>query len=294
MGGDKRSGQREVTLYVSDLDGTLLDPSSQVSDRSRELLNRAIGGGALFTVATARTPATVSGLLRGVDMRMPAVVMTGAALWNPSDACYSRVRAIPPATVRKMKEIYRRYGVPTFVYALRDGIIDMSHYGAMNAQEREFLDARIDSPFKRFGAEECDPDGMPSGCGNIALFYAMQPDEMVARVYEEVRRLDVTLHSYHDIFGPETAILEVFGPGVSKASAVRDLARSVGASRIVAFGDNVNDLPLLREADVSVAVGNALDEVKEAADVVIGTNAEDAVARFILDDMERGCNASRT
>ncbi len=52
----------------------------------------------------------------------------------------------------------------------------------------------------------------------------------------------------------------------------------------MAFGDNINDLPMMREADLAVAVSNALPEVKDAADIVIGANTDDAVARFILYD----------
>ena len=53
------------TLYVSDLDGTLLDNTSRVSPATSAMLNETIAGGALFTVATARTPATVQPLLQG-------------------------------------------------------------------------------------------------------------------------------------------------------------------------------------------------------------------------------------
>ena len=60
----------------------------------------------------------------------------------------------------------------------------------------------------------------------------------------------------------------------------------VRADRVVAFGDNINDLPMLRAADVAVAVGNALPEVKAAADIVICFNTEDSVARFVYDHID--------
>ena len=59
------------TLYVSDLDGTLLNSHSIVSDASARMLNTAIASGAHFTVATARTPATAIHLLSEIDMRLP-------------------------------------------------------------------------------------------------------------------------------------------------------------------------------------------------------------------------------
>ena len=90
---------------------------------------------------------------------------------------------------------------------------------------------------------------------------------------------------YHDQFGPDTGILEVFSADASKANAVRKLKAATGADRIVAFGDNLNDLPLLRMADVAIAVENAVDEVKAEADVIIGPNTSDAVARYIYDNL---------
>ena len=59
-----------------------------------------------------------------------------------------------------------------------------------------------------------------------------------------------------------------------------------GATRVVAFGDNLNDLPMLAAADLAVAVENALPQVRQAADIVIGPNTADSVARFILSDFE--------
>lgn len=64
----------------------------------------------------------------------------------------------------------------------------------------------------------------------------------------------------------------------------KDPAARTGARRIVVFGDNLNDLPMMRVADVAVAVGNALPAVKEEASIVTGPNTADSVARFIIDD----------
>jgi hydroxymethylpyrimidine pyrophosphatase-like HAD family hydrolase len=87
-----------------------------------------------------------------------------------------------------------------------------------------------------------------------------------------------------DIFGEDTGILEVFAPNVSKAEAVQSLAKEIGADKVVVFGDNLNDIPMMQVADVAVAVGNALPEVKAIAHEVIGTNTSNAVARYILSD----------
>ena len=117
------------------------------------------------------------------------------------------------------------------------------------------------------------------------LFFAMGPLEPVMRAADYIRKsLPCAVSAYPDIFLSDTGILEVLAPGVSKAAAVKSLAERLGLSRIVAFGDNLNDLPMLAAADVAVAVENALPEVKAAATVVIGPNTASSVARFIAAD----------
>ena len=104
------------TLYVSDLDGTLLNAESKVSDESAALINSAIADGALFSVATARTPATVSRLLKDVHINVPLIVMTGAAIWDMARNRYLHVAFHDEASARRLHETYRRHSLSTFVY----------------------------------------------------------------------------------------------------------------------------------------------------------------------------------
>ena len=85
-------------------------------------------------------------------------------------------------------------------------------------------------------------------------------------------------------FNSDIYNLEVLAPGVSKASAIRRVAKAEGAERIVVFGDNLNDLPMFAVADIAVAVGNAMPQVKAAAHEIIDANYTDAVARYIAAD----------
>ena len=274
------------TLYITDLDGTLLDSRSKVSPRSEELLNKAIAAGALFSVATARTPATVSQLLKGVDMRLPGVVMTGVALWNPADGRYSDVKHFSPETVRNVLRVYRECGLPSFLYTLSDNMIKIYHSGPVSATEQAFIDERADSPYKRFYIPASGDSDIPECVDDAVLFFAMQPSGPAAAAYEKMKGVEgVNPIFYFDpTYGDGLAMSEAFPAGASKAEAARRLAKIAGARRIVAFGDNINDLPMLAEADLAVAVENALPEVEEAADIVIGPNTADAVAEFIAND----------
>lgn len=272
------------TLFVSDLDGTLLGEGSKLTATSACMLNEAVAQGALFTVATARTPATVSRLLCDVDCRVPLVVMTGAAIWDSRDHRYIHASFHRPSTARGLLSLYREAGLSSFIYTLGgDDVIHIYHIGLLSDEERRFIAERDDTPFKRFHIPADGNSVIPEEClDRTLLFYTMRPTAEVAPVYEAIReRDDLRAVFYHDIFGEEVALMEVFGPEASKANAVKILAREVGAGRIVAYGDNVNDLPILEVADDAVAVENAVESVKKVANRIIGTNLEDSVAKDI-------------
>ena len=272
------------TLFVSDLDGTLMQPDATLSDKTVRLVNEAIAGGKLFSVATARTPATVVPILRDVNMNLPAIVITGAAMFDTATGHYTDVRRMKPAVAEELVRIYRDTDTSSFLFTLGDDdVIQIYHLcGRMTDLQERFFDERRFSPFKRFHMSETGADALPPDFDDVILMYTMLPDEKARAGYELIKDLPgVKAQYYHDIYGPQTGILEAFAYDATKANAVVALADRVGADRVVCFGDNINDLPMMQVADVAVAVENALPQVKEAADIVIGPNTADSVARFI-------------
>ncbi len=271
------------TLYVTDMDGTLLSSESRVSLRSIKILNELADMGARVTVATARTPATVAGLLAGVRLPLPAIVMTGAAMYDLSSHKYENVHYLDPAVVATALRMFEEAGVRPFVYTLRpDHIIHAFHDAEMSPVEEAFYVMRRDMELKRFHIGHRPQEVDMSRTVLIFCVGAKDLFEPLALRMSEAIGYPVTC--YNDIFNDNTAFIEVFAPGVSKSRAVTELAHSCGASRVVAFGDNLNDLSMMESADLGVAVANAYEEVKSRADVVIGSNNEDAVARWIFKD----------
>lgn len=271
-----------TTLYVSDLDGTLLNEHSQVSAQSAAMLNEAIERfGAQFTCATARTPATIVPLMQEIHSTLPMIAMAGAAMWNPTKNDYENVCTIGENEIRQIVDIYERHGARPFVYRHRGGIIEAYHSGTLSDAEREFVGPRSHTPFKRFVLG----NGYGSGNDEAMIIFSIDRYQLLKQVYTDiVAEVKCSPVCYHDIFNPSMGILEVYSHGTTKASAIRTLARQIGANRIVVFGDNRNDLPMMQIADCSVAVENAFPEVKQAADVVIGPNTANSVAQWVLND----------
>ena len=270
------------------MDGTLLGSDSRVSERSARIISELSRAGADITVATARTPATVVPLLADTYTRPDAIVMTGAATWNRRKAAFGTIHYMPEADVIAGLEMCRVMGVHPFVYAMRDdgAMLEVFHgASAMNKAEEGFYLERKHLKLKKFHTGTPLP---PSYLPRTMLFFAMGDRARVEEAASALRtNTECAVCCYPDIFNHDVANLEVFAPGVSKAAAVLELKKRIGADRLVVFGDNLNDLPMLAAADVAVAVDNAFPEVKEHADVVIGPNYADSVANYILQDFTR-------
>lgn len=276
------------TLYISDLDGTLLDPSSRVSDESVAILNDLIDRGAMFAAATARTPATVQTLLSRIHhSRTPAgrdipdIVMTGAAYWNRRLSRYDYIRMMSAADADIIKREFARAGINPFNYCLGENeILNVYHSAELTPREDDFYQQRRHLALKKFHLGRQPAEWEPT-----VLFFAIGTPEKMDRICQTInRKTRCSAAWYRDIFNPEVALMDVYASGCSKATAVKDVATELGCDRIVVFGDNLNDLPMMEVADLSVAVDNALPAVKEKADCVIGPNTRPSVADFIRTD----------
>ncbi len=274
--------RRLKTLYVSDLDGTLLDNNSLISSKTAEMINELCDRGALITVATARTPATVDRLLQHTHISAPAIVMTGAATWDCDIRQYCTQTMMSDTVAQRVYDTFVGGGVDPFVYSFAPNgvMLDVYHGEVMNRQETNFYQERRHLSLKKFHIGQ-----RLTSFDRTVLQFAIGPYDRIKSVADKLMVMsDCSVSFYPDIIDHDIALIEVFAHGVSKARAVKKMAEDCGAERIVVFGDNLNDLPMMKMADVAVAVANALEEVRDAADIVIGPNSDNSVARFICED----------
>ena len=168
----------QKTLYVSDMDGTLLGADSKVSDVSCRIVSALSARGALITVATARTPATVQPLMRDALTLPPAITMTGAALWSRDRECYSEVRFMPEKDVDVVLDACGECGIHQFVYTLgADGVLEVYHAAyALNHAERSFYEQRRSLPLKHFHLGT----GLPAAARVSAGSFHRRPDGNVS------------------------------------------------------------------------------------------------------------------
>ncbi len=275
---------KSCTLYITDLDGTLLNRESIVPSESIKIVNSLLKKGMLFTVATARTPATVVPLLKQLDLELPAILMNGSVLYDVRHQRYIRTHPFTDDDFPlHCTALLESRGLVPFVYRIDDNMLHVFHEPLNNDIQRQFKRERENSPYKEF---------IPVGdyktvlTGNPPLFLLVidRLDRLQTAAAEIERIGNCSLYCYRDVLNPEYGNLEIYPKGVSKAATAQLVIDQMNPWEVVAFGDNLNDLPLFAHADRRYATGNALDEVKRHATAVIDDNDRNGVARFLLQD----------
>ncbi len=272
-----------TTLFVSDLDGTLLGEGA-VFPHGLDLvrrINALTERGVRLTYATARTIQTVRDILSGIRISAPVALMNGVLIRDMTEKRYLSAEYLTVPSARNILETMEEMGIAPFIYALRDGELSTSYTDRINPYMRSFMEERIRKYNKPFTRLERLSDGVT---GEETVIYIVMIDSYATLlpVYRIIEA-DPTLRCafYRDSYETDIWYLEVFSAKASKGEAIRHLRRMTGAETVVAFGDNRNDLPMFAESDIAIAVANAPEEVKGAADLVIGGVDEGGVVSFL-------------
>ena len=266
------------TLYLSDLDGTLLRSDGSLSPFTRNAINTLSQKGVLFTFATARTYATVIPMFQGVDLRRPLVLMNGVLLYDPVKKRTLRRHPLPVSLGKKAEEIFAKYGKNPMLYFEKDSIMRVEYKALCNEPQRNYVAQRDN--FYNKGFEQVERYHYDEG--DFLYVVTLDKKEEIEPIYREMDALPgIRFNFYADNY-TDCYFLEGMSDQISKGTGAAEVKQLLGADRIVVFGDNLNDLPLFEAADESYAVANAHPALKERATGVLESNDSDAVARFLL------------
>ncbi len=281
-------------LYVTDLDGTLLNENSIVSNESVNILSPLIKEGLNFTVASARTPATAVNLLRPLGLKLPVVLMDGAMVFDIEKNLTVHTNSLPQSTVEEICDMLEIVGQSALAYTIDSGKLCVYYKRIESEIEREFVKSREGTPYKEFFEIEDYFDALENK--DVVMFLFCMPD--LRKIYTYYELLSSTPGLLCRLYPCEHAnegyMLEVFNEGTGKGDALKDLQQKFNFEKVVAFGDNFNDMCMFEMADEAYAVKNAVSELKRIATAVIGDNTKDSVAKFIKEDYckERSINGT--
>ncbi len=274
---------KSCTLYITDLDGTLLNSQSAVPDESIKIINALLEKGMRFTVATARTPATVVPLLQQLKLDIPAILMNGAVLYDVQHKRYIHTHPFTDDSAIQYTSLLESRGLVPFVYRIDENMLHVFHEPLNNDAQRQFKRERENSPYKEF-ITVGDYKTVLTGNPPLFLLVIDRLDRLQTAAAEIERIGNCSLYCYQDVLNPTYGNLEIYPRGVSKAATAQLVVDQLNPWEVVAFGDNLNDLPLFARADRRYATANALDEVKRQANAVIDSHDNNGVARFLLQD----------
>ena len=262
------------TLYVSDLDGTLLHSNERTSAFSNRVINGLVEKGMLFSYATARSLITAKKVTEGLSARIPLIIYNGAFIVDNVTEEILKANYFGEAAGEILDRLFEQKIFP-IVYAHIDGAEKFSYIPELSTPGlKTFTDSREgdvrNNPITK-------PEDLPKG--KIFYITCIDEPEKLEPVFEEFK------DSFHCVYQRDIYTkdqwLEIMPREASKANAVKQLKAMSGCDKVVAFGDGRNDIDMFEAADEGYAVSNADPELKEKATGILLSNDEDGVAKWL-------------
>ena len=246
-----------VKLIASDMDDTLLNSNTKLSERNAAAIHKAIDEGIVFLIATGRMYVSVKPYADALGLDVPLVTYNGALVKGS-----------------KSGKVYY-----LLAYCKEKGYYIQSYQGDELWVKEETV---FSAEYEKISGIKAKPVGGKLYRPDVAPYklLAMTKPEEFQEVWQDIQQKfagKVTVTSSRDNF------LELMEPGVNKWEAVKAVAESYGIrpEEIMCIGDSNNDLCMIENAGIGVAVANAKPAVQAAAKVVTSSNDEDGVAEVI-------------
>ncbi|MBT8079394.1 MAG: HAD-IIB family hydrolase [Gammaproteobacteria bacterium] len=267
-----------MELVVFDLDGTLLNRESAISDYTSETLQRLTERGIAYTVATGRTLHGARAILDGHRFRLPQAFKNGVMIWHPETERFSSSATLTPSELDNVVRACVSERLTPFIFTLdEDNGSTVYHPRLMTEVERELVRNISVGEYQRV----LPLDALPANA-TVTHINAIGDGDAIKRVLRGVNE-EAHLVAYSGVAleGEQWRWLDVHHCDASKGGAIDTMKRLLGLERVICFGDSDNDLSMFEAADESYAPANANDRIKSAATAVIGHHDDEGIARFL-------------
>ena len=266
----------DIRLIATDVDGTILPRNGQISEATRRAARRCRAAGIPFVIASGRWIGALEDVVRDAATEgEPLILAKGGAVAAP-DGTLLREWTMPDADVRKVLDILRRHNVMINSY-VRGGVYRLNT-AALGEEAALLRGYTGDGDYRLISDDEAAFEA--EATHGVYKLEAITTDrEIIARLRAELAEQTDAV-----VTGAFWRNTEIQSPGMGKGTALRWLAESLGipTERCMAFGDNTNDLDMLRAVGWPVAMANGADEAKACARLVAPPDCEDGVARTIF------------
>ncbi len=260
---------KDIKLITVDLDGTLLNSKHELSERNKKAVKKAMEQGVQVVFATGKTRFAAEGLLEELDITSPGVFSQGLIIYN-GDGTIRTNTVMDKKILRRIINFAEDRGFGVLAYSgnriltrRADEVADkIAEYGEPKAESVGALVNHLDSTEI-----------------NKVILYG-QESKVAALRWQLSKQLDGEIHlTRANVQG----ILEVLPANTSKGKAVMRVMKdlNIAPQNTMAIGDGENDIEMLEAVGTKVAMGNAVQKLKDIADQVVGSNDADGVAQAI-------------
>jgi Cof subfamily protein (haloacid dehalogenase superfamily) len=257
-----------IALVVSDVDGTLLTKDKILTEGARRAVLRLEERGVGFTITSSRPTIGMRFLIEPLQITLPLGAFNGSSIvdaqLNPIEQ-----HLIPASAVQRSIDVLDEFGVDVWLFTNEQWLVRSGDGDYVPFEQRTIkTDPTIVPDFKPYLSSACKLVG---ACADAAL---LQRCEAAMQKALGTQATAVRSQSYY---------LDVTPPGCDKGTFVRAMAKRLGISTgaVATIGDMHNDLAMFRTSGISIAMGNATDDVKKQATHVTASNAEEGFAGAI-------------
>jgi Cof subfamily protein (haloacid dehalogenase superfamily) len=264
-------------LIAMDMDGTLLNSQKKITTYTKDVLKRASDAGVILAVCTGRLFASADYYAGLLGTEVPVIASNGAYIKDRRTNNVIYEEKLGDDKIREITAIVKSHGFCANYYTTSHVIAETVTLATAN--------------YLRWN------ESMPEK-SRIVVDIGKEIEEMMACYRNEIIKMVVNGKSLQDLEKLRDDIkkvsnvtvvsswsdnIEVMAPGVSKGNSVKLLAKHYGIedSQVICFGDNENDISMIEYAEIGIAMGNATEDLKAAADYITDTNDNDGVAKAI-------------
>lgn len=270
-------------LYVTDLDGTLLNSQIKLSTYTIDTLNRLIQSNLMITYSTARSFYTTSKLLNQVNFQLPCITYNGVYVIDAKTGEVIRKNLLEHSIFNEVMDIAKKLKLKPFVFGKTAlGEEKLLYENEENTAHIRFIEERRnrnDKRLKKISLNEYQLDEFIT----ISFLYPLEEIRSLEQILKKKYEEEISIKTIKDIYNEGYYTLEVSNKDANKGKMLEYISEYLGIDldNITVFGDQENDKEMFEKAGTKVAVNNANRELKSLADIIIESNDDDGVAKYL-------------
>lgn len=261
-------------IIVSDADGTLLNKKREISQRTKDLIKKYMEYGGIFTLATGRMEISAKKYMDLLELKDLVILYNGSKLVDLKNDITVYEKKLELNIAKKALEVLQEYKFNVFVYLNKNIYVNEINDVVETYMEKDGVTCK--------------------SVGNLFQFLSEAPTKILiigdeSKFEDLIFKVNIAISGEINSVHSEKKYLEILPEGVSKGEALRQMANfyNIPLSQVIAIGDDLNDLSMIKAAGLGVVMKNGNPLLFKEADYITESNENDGVGeviRFVLEE----------